>query len=125
MKKNDFYKCKDCNGILEVVLSEGMEQVVPNDLEKVEEKTQDPSLEKHVPYIEEIEDGYIVKVGKDAKHPMIPEHYIEMIEILVDGKELHRAYLKPGDEPEHTFKVPKGKKVEAKEYCNIHGLWKS
>ena len=124
MKKHNFYKCNSGAGIFELVLDEGNNNT-PLELTKIEEKTQDSSIEKHVPYIEEIEDGYIVKIGQNEKHPMKPEHYIEMIEIIVDEKELHRAYLKPVDEPEYTFKVPKGKKVEAKEYCNIHGLWKS
>jgi superoxide reductase len=124
MKKNDFYKCKSCNGIFEAVFDKKTEEE-PTELIQIEAKTQDSTIEKHVPYIEEVEDGYIVKVGQNEKHPMKPEHFIEMIEILVDDRELHRVYLKPGEEAEYVFRVPKGKKVEAREYCNIHGLWKS
>jgi superoxide reductase len=32
--------------------------------------------------------------------------------------------LAPGGVPEATFQV-KGEKVTAREYCNLHGLWKS
>lgn len=124
MKKNDFYKCSECKGILEVVIADDSCQCGPSGLELIEPKTQDASVEKHVPYIEETAEGYLVKVGKEAKHPMTPEHFIVMIEITVDGV-LHRAYLNPGDEPEYKFVIPKGKSVTAKEYCNIHGLWKS
>ncbi|MDR1834497.1 MAG: hypothetical protein LBQ96_01700 [Fusobacteriaceae bacterium] len=33
--------------------------------------------------------------------------------------------MKPGDEPEALFSVPKGASVVAREYCNLHGLWKN
>ncbi|MGL5950217.1 MAG: desulfoferrodoxin family protein, partial [Cetobacterium sp.] len=111
-------------GVLEVVIGDDSCDCVPSDLGLLEAKSQDASLEKHVPYIEETPDGYLVKVGKETKHPMTPEHYIEMIELSVDGV-LHRVYLKPEDQPEYKFVVAKGERVEALEYCNIHGLWKS
>ena len=112
MTKNEFFKCKDCDMVFEVV-SEGKGcSVAGNDMvEKLEAKTQDASTEKHVPYVEEKENGYLVKVGKDAKHPMLEAHYIEFIEIIVDGDKLYRKYLKPGEEPEAFFEVPKGNKV--------------
>ena len=95
MTKNEFFKCKDCDMVFEVV-SEGKGcSVAGNDMvEKLEAKTQDASTEKHVPYVEEKENGYLVKVGKDAKHPMLEAHYIEFIEIIVDGDKLYRKYLK-------------------------------
>ncbi len=36
---------------------------------------------KHVPVIEPIEGGYRVTVGS-VEHPMLPEHYIQWIELL-------------------------------------------
>jgi superoxide reductase len=54
---------------------------------------------------------------------MEEKHYIEWIEVMADGK-IFRKFLNPGESPEAeftgTFKDPK-----AREYCNIHGLWKS
>jgi superoxide reductase len=35
-----------------------------------------------------------------------------------------RAFLKPGDKPEAEFNI-KDEGVIAREYCNIHLLWKS
>lgn len=121
MKKLDIYKGE--NSLVEVLSVKDENEVILN-FEKLEEKSEDASTEKHVPYLEEKENGYLVKVGKEAKHPMTPEHWIEFIEIVVDDY-LYRKYLKPGDEPEAFFNVPKGKVIKVREYCNIHGLWKS
>ena len=62
------------------------------------------------------------KVGS-VPHPMEQKHYIEWIEIIADGKTC-RKFLKPGDKPEADFEIT-AEKIEAREYCNIHGLWKS
>lgn len=93
-------------------------------LTAIEEKTADAAEEKHVPFIEEQADGYLVKVGQNAAHPMTAEHWIQFIEIEIDDKFLHRIKLNPGDASEAKFVVAKGKKVVAREYCNLHGLWK-
>ena len=125
MNKNDLLKCKECGMIMEVV-SLGKEcGAAKPEVEVLEAKTQDAATEKHVPYIEERENGYLVKVGKEAKHPMLEAHYIEFIELIIDGDKLYRKYLNPGDEPEAFFEIAKGKDVVAREYCNIHGLWKN
>ena len=122
MKKYEIFKVKGNPVLLEVLI--GDENVSVEGLELVKEKTEDASTEKHVPYVEEKEDGYLVKVGKEVAHPMTEEHYITMIEICVDDF-LYRKYLKPGEAPEAYFKVPKGNSVCSREYCNIHGLWNS
>jgi len=62
-----------------------------------------------------------VKVGSVA-HPMEEKHYIEWIELVVDGK-AYRQFLNPGQTPEASFDI-KADKVAAREYCNLHGLWK-
>lgn len=125
MNKNDLLKCKECGMIMEVV-SLGKEcGAAKPEVEVLEAKTQDATTEKHVPYVEERENGYLVKVGKEAKHPMLEAHYIEFIELIIDGDKLYRKYLNPGDEPEAFFEIAKGKDVVAREYCNIHGLWKN
>lgn len=89
----------------------------------VVENTVEASKEKHVPVIEKVTDGLRVEVGSIA-HPMEEKHSIEWVELLVDGK-VYRQFLKPGDAPEAVFKVPGGNNVTAREYCNVHGLWKS
>ena len=125
MNENDLLKCKECGMIMEIV-SLGKEcGVAKPEVEVLEAKTQDAATEKHVPYVEERENGYLVKVGKEAKHPMLEAHYIEFIELIIDGDKLYRKYLNPGDEPEAFFEIAKGKDVVAREYCNIHGLWKN
>jgi superoxide reductase len=51
------------------------------------------------------------------------KHYIEWIQIFADGKS-YRQFLKPGDKSQAIFQI-KADKVSAREYCNVHGLWKS
>lgn len=126
MEKLDVFKT-ECGMVAEVLYKENKECVSASGVkfEKLEEHTEDAAREKHVPYIEEKENGYLVKVGKETAHPMLENHYIAMIEIIVDGDKLYRKYLKAGDAPEAFFEVPKGKEVKVREYCNLHGLWVS
>jgi len=86
------------------------------------ENTTDAAKEKHVPVIEKIEGGYKVSVGS-VLHPMEEKHYIEWIELQADGKS-YIQFLNPSDAPEAVFKV-EASKVVAREYCNLHGLWKA
>ena len=92
-------------------------------MEAVTAKTEDFVKEKHVPYIEKVDGGVLVKVGKEVPHPMAEDHYIVYIEICADGT-LMRKYLKPGDAPEAFFATD-AKNVRAWEYCNKHLLWVS
>ena len=121
-EKLQIYKCAVCGNIVEV-LHGGVGQLVccGKPMELLDEKTADATTEKHVPVIEKIDGGYKVKVGSVA-HPMQQEHYIEWIELLADGK-AYRQFLEPGMEPEAIFNV-EADSVSAREYCNIHGLWK-
>jgi len=56
-------------------------------------------------------------------HPMKEEHYIKWIE-LIAGDKVYREYLAPGMAPEAVFMVEE-ENVSAREYCNLHGHWKS
>jgi len=119
----EIYKCSVCGNIVEVMYVGGGELVCcgkPMILQK--ENTVDAAKEKHVPVIEKTADGVKVKIGS-VPHPMEEKHYIQWIEIIADGKVYHQ-FLKPGDAPEAVFCV-KAEKVIAREYCNIHGQWKS
>jgi len=117
------YRCNICGNIVEV-LHTGVGTLVCCDqpMELLAEKMEDVGLEKHIPVIEKTEIGYLVKVGS-IPHPMEEKHYIEWIELVADGKSC-RKFLKPGEKPEAFFEI-KAEKVSAREYCNIHGLWKS
>ena len=117
------YRCNICGNIV-LVLHAGVGQLVccGQPMELLAEKTEDTGLEKHVPVIERTGDRIKVKVGS-VPHPMEQKHYIEWIEITADDK-IYRKFLKPGDRPEAEFEIA-AEKLEAREYCTIHGLWKS
>lgn len=117
------YKCNICGNIVEV-LHTGVGELVccGQPMELLKEKTEDVGQEKHVPVIEKTDKGVLVKVGS-VPHPMEEEHHIEWIEIIADGG-VYRRFLKPGDRPEAEFCI-KADSIQAREYCNIHGLWKS
>ncbi|HOD37854.1 MAG TPA: desulfoferrodoxin [Candidatus Marinimicrobia bacterium] len=121
-KRTQIYKCEICGNIVEV-LHEGAGELVccGKPMKLIVENTTDAAREKHVPVIEKIADGYKVSVGS-VLHPMIDVHYIEWIELDADGQ-VFRKYLKPGDTPVAIFNVS-AENVTAREYCNIHGLWK-
>jgi len=122
-KKSEIYKCNVCGNIVEVVHeSVGTLVCCGQPMQLQVENTVDASQEKHVPVIEETKKGIKVKVGS-IPHPMEKTHWIQWIEVSVDG-EVCKKYLKPGDKPEAEFPL-KGKNISAREYCNLHGLWKS
>jgi len=121
-EKLQIYKCNVCGNIVEV-LHGGAGQLVccGKPMENLAEKTADAKTEKHVPVIEKVAAGIKVKVGS-IPHPMEAKHYIEWIEIIADGK-AYRQFLTPGQPPEALFSI-KADSVVAREYCNVHGLWK-
>lgn len=89
---------------------------------KLEEKTADAATEKHVPVVEKVDGGVKVAVGSTL-HPMVEDHYIEWIEVRTANR-AYKAFLKPGDAPEATFKIDE-EVVYAREHCNKHGLWRA
>lgn len=122
-EKLQIYKCEVCGNIVEVLHGgKGTLVCCNQNMKLIEENTVDAAKEKHVPVIEKTDDGVKVSVGSVA-HPMLEEHFIEWIEIIVDGK-AYRQFLKPGENPEASFCV-KGDNITAREYCNLHGLWKA
>lgn len=116
------YKCEICGNMVEVIHKAGGSLVCCNKpMTLLVENTVDAAVEKHVPVIEKIEGGVIVKIG-EVEHPMLEEHHIEWIEVHTANK-LYRKWLKPGEKPEAIFKIDE-EVLFAREYCNIHGLWK-
>ena len=121
-QRQQVYKCEKCGNIVEV-LHTGAGTLVCCDqpMSLLRENTTDAAQEKHVPEIEKVDGGYKVKVGSVA-HPMEEKHLIEWVQLIADD-ESYRRFLKPGDAPEATFRVA-AEKVTAREYCNLHGLWR-
>ncbi len=117
------YRCNVCGNIVEVLHAGGGQLVCcDKPMELLTANTTDAAQEKHVPVIEKTAGGVKVTVGSVA-HPMEEKHYIEWIELIVDGQAYHQ-FLNPGDAPEAFFPV-EGKELTAQEYCNLHGLWKA
>jgi len=122
-EKLQVYKCEACGNIVEVLHGGGGELVCCGEPMKLQvENTVDAAKEKHVPVIEKVDGGVKVKVGSVA-HPMEESHHIEWVEIIADG-EAYRQFLNPGEAPEATFCI-KAEQITAREYCNLHGLWKA
>ena len=122
-EKLQIYKCEVCGNIVEMLHAGAGEMVCCGQPMKLfKENTTDAAKEKHVPVIEKTAAGIKVKVGSVA-HPMEEKHYIEWIEVIADGK-AYRKFLNPGEAPEATFEI-KAEKVTAREYCNLHGLWRA
>ncbi len=125
IKLRDVYYCEICGNVVEI-LNEGSPALVccGQDMVFLEVQTQDSSTEKHVPYIEETATGVLVKIGQNQDHPMLEKHYIKFIEVLTKDK-VFRAELQPEMKPEAEFPVKKDEILMAREWCNLHGLWKS
>ena len=120
---NGIYKCNVCGNIVQVLHSgDGDLVCCGQNMEQMTENTVDAAKEKHVPVIEKTANGYKVKVG-EVPHPMEEKHYIEWIELIADGAS-YRQHLNPGDVAEAEFCVS-ALEVSAREYCNLHGLWKA
>ena len=122
-EQKQIYRCNICGNIVEV-LHAGVGQLVccGQPMELLKEKTEDVGLEKHVPVIERTDHVIRVKIGS-VPHPMEQNHYIEWIEITTDSG-VYKKFLRPGGKPEAEFEIS-GEIVKAREYCTIHGLWKS
>ena len=82
--------------------------------------------QKHVPIMEP--DTTLVKVTVgEVKHVMEASHWIQYIELFVDGESAGRVDLAATEEPEAEFEVDltKVKKLVAQALCNQHGLWEN
>ena len=100
-----------------VCCGEKMQHLIPNVAEA------DANLsEKHIPTIEQEEDKKYVRL---KLHPMIPEHYIQFIEVYPkDKSRLYVKFLEPS-EPAELEITHFEENIEALEHCNIHGLWRN
>ncbi len=119
-----YYYCKHCGNIIVKLNDSGIPLICCGEkLEVLNPNTNDGAREKHIPI-------YSVRCGKvtinigEIPHPMIPEHYIEWVELQTNkGTQFKR--LTPNTEPTVTFNINKDENVEAVfAYCNLHSLWK-
>lgn len=126
MKRSDVLACSVCKMTVELLnAGSGVPPVCCDQpMQILPEQTAEFKFEKHVPFPQELSGGRIlVKVGRDAAHPMTAEHYIQWIEIC-DGKNTLRHDFAPEDAPEAEFAIPWKKGLIIREFCNLHGLWK-
>lgn len=126
-KIGEVYKCSICGNVVSVhEVGGGTLVCCGKEMELLEEQTaEQEGKEKHVPVVETNGNTVSVKVGS-VPHPMTPEHYIELIQLLKDGEVIVEKRLLPTDKPEATFYVDGDPKdYTARELCNIHGLWVS
>jgi len=124
-QRSSTFQCQSCGNIIELLhVGGGTIECCGNEINLLEESSADTSTEKHVPYIEKTDSGYLVKIGQNQDHPMMDAHYIQWIELHTDKAE-YRHFLNPGDSPEAEFVVGEEKVIMAREFCNLHGLWKS
>jgi superoxide reductase len=123
-KLRQLYRCNVCGNVVEIT-NEGAPDLhcCGEPMSELDAKTEDTGSEKHVPVVEEVSGGVLVKIGSVA-HPMEDKHYIKFIEVLTSSKVL-RAELKPGDKPEAEFCVKKSDITGVREFCTVHMLWKA
>ena len=124
MKKDArFFVCEHCGNLVTTIEDAGVPMMCCGQkMTELKAGTTDAAVEKHVPVV--TQDGNKVSVAvSSVEHPMLPEHYIQFIEIYKkDKSELHLKYLNPGDIAEFNITcLPE--EIDAIEFCNIHGLW--
>ena len=121
--KNEVYKCAVCGNSVEVLHGSGGTLTCCNEpMKNLAENTVEASREKHIPVIERVSGGIKVTVGS-VLHPMEEKHFIEWIELIV-GDQVLRQALKPGVPPVAYFEGVTAATVVAREYCNLHGVWR-
>ncbi len=124
LEKGQIFRCNTCGNLFELIYEGGgTSSCCGTEMELLSDAPKDVGAEKHIPIIEKTDSGVKVKVGK-VEHPMEEKHYIAWIEIITDNG-TQRAFLKPGMAPEAEFMVNDLNNLKAKEYCIIHGLWRS
>jgi len=119
----ELYKCSICGNVVEKLVNGGGELVCcKKAMDKLEEKSGAEGLEKHKPLVEKTGDAWEVNVGS-IDHPMTEEHFIGFVQI-VDGDKVTTKILDHTGKPHARFEGPFSDKAYAREYCNLHGLWK-
>ncbi len=120
-KRYEIYKCEICGQIIKVYQGGAHPVCCGQKMTLMDPMKSEGAGEKHIPVIEAVDGGYRVVVG-EVEHPMNDDHYIQWIELNVEGGEVYTKFLNPGEKPEAFFKTDK-KAVSATAYCNLHGNW--
>ncbi len=122
-KRYQVYRCEVCGNIVQI-LHGGVGTLVccNRSMKLLNELTKDSGMEKHVPVIERNGNTIKIKVGT-VQHPMEEQHYIEWVEAISNDK-IYRKHLQPGSKPEVEF-VIEGNNIIAREFCTVHGMWRS
>ena len=126
LRKKSIYKCEVCGNIIESLWN-GKTTIscCGQPMQELVADTVDAAREKHVPVIEKNGNKVTVKVGS-VPHPMLPEHYILFVELLVGDKVLRHDFKEGDTVAEAVFMVEDpNAPMTAREYCNLHGLWAS
>lgn len=125
-EQDGVYKCSVCGNVVSVFEAHGGTLVCcgKDMILQAAKGIADEGKEKHVPIVKIEGNKVIVNVGS-IDHPMEEKHWIGLIEILRNGKVIETARLKPGQKPKAEFCLDDTNGITAREYCNLHGLWKS
>ncbi len=99
----------------------------PDTLIELRVRTEDTFNMSHVPAIEKLRSGYVVRHDAQGAHPMNAKHHIVTTVLRIDGRWVHRYDFdwKKDADANVTFAVPHGEKAEAYSFCNLHGLYYS
>jgi superoxide reductase len=121
-EKNQIYKCLKCGNTV-VIDHTGIGELncCEQPMLLLKENVEEVVVEKHLPIIEKVDGGILVKIG-EVEHPMDKGHYIEWIEVIADNKN-QKVFLKAGMKPEAFFAIQSNDLI-VRAYCNLHGLWK-
>jgi len=116
------YRCSHCGNLAFKLVDSGVPMVCcGQEMDELAPNTTDGAFEKHVPVLSKEGDKVTVKVGS-VPHPMVPEHYIQVIAAVSDNT-MTIKFPKPGEAAELTCVLPGV--TDAYEFCNLHGFWKS
>jgi superoxide reductase len=124
MKNANFYICRTCGNLVNVVNASGVPMMCcGKPMEALEPNTVEASGEKHIPAVT-VEEGAVHVMIGSVEHPMVDVHYIEWVYLQTENGG-QRINLKPNQEPKVTFLLGNEKPVAVYAYCNLHGLWKT
>lgn len=121
---NEFYKCGICGNLVMVgEVGAGKLVCCGKEMTLLKEQTiMQEGKEKHVPIVEMNGTNLKVKIGS-VEHPMVPEHFIELVQVIQRGRVVAQKQLVPNEKPEADFCLPSNAPVKVRILCNIHCLW--
>lgn len=124
INKKSIYYCQKCHNIVESLWNGKVPLMCcGEEMQELEANTVDAAVEKHVPVIERNGNTVKVRVGS-VPHPMEKDHYILCVEVLA-GDKVYRHDFKEGDTKAEAAFTIEETDIVAREFCNLHGLWKT